>query len=83
MDDGPATAHGIVMYNLRHHAVWRWSAVHKEEWMLLRLLRSIGRLHGASGFDAYIKGLQRRGLTGGPTADEAKTDYRAFADVAR
>ena len=51
--------------------------------MLLRLLRLIGRLHGASGFDAYVKDLQRRGLTGGPTADEAKRDYHAFADVVR
>lgn len=37
-------------------------------------IRSLG--HHSTGFEVYMSGLNRDSMSGGPTADEAKKDYR-------
>jgi hypothetical protein len=37
-------------------------------------IRSLG--HHSTGFELYLSGLNRHRMGGGPTADEAKKDYR-------
>ena len=37
---------------------------------------------GRSSFDAYMSNLVRRSTHGGPTADEARRDYRAASAAA-
>ena len=45
--------------------------------MLQRFLRAFRRRGHSTGFDHYFMRLQRTGLTGLPSLDEARRDYRA------
>ena len=46
--------------------------------MFKRVLKSI-KPNRKTGFNAYMSNLNRTHETGGPTADEARKDYRAAA----
>ena len=44
--------------------------------MLSKFISTVSRVGRGSDFDIYVKNLNRNGISGGPTADEAKRDYR-------
>ena len=45
--------------------------------MLNKLIDGLLRVSTNSGFEAYCTGLHRDGLSGVPTVDEARREYRA------
>jgi len=45
--------------------------------MLTRFMTSIRRFQTRSGFECYLNGVERNGVAGPPTAEEARRDYQA------
>ncbi len=45
--------------------------------MLHRFFDAIREMAASTEFETYYMGIQRRGLSGAPTADEARRDYQA------
>ena len=50
--------------------------------MLHKLLNVVRYVKPASGFETYLSRLQASGMTGVPTADEAKKDYLSLDEFA-
>ena len=46
--------------------------------MLHNIIEGLRRFHVASDLEAYYESLQKPGLVGGPTVDEARKDHRAL-----
>ena len=55
-------------------AVWP----EKEERMLHRIMEVVRGVGSMSAFELYLMGVQSGGLTGLPTADEARRDYQTL-----
>ena len=50
----------------------------KEERMLHRFFSAVRGVGTVSGFEHYLMSVQSEGLTGMPTADEARRDYQTL-----